>query len=93
MTLQLLRLEAINQSYVIDDTEDLSTRRGGGYMLLQAVRAIEKEFKYDIKPVSTGASIGLFRITTQIDRNKLIQEIYDFLNLLNFEISEIEEID
>lgn len=92
MTLKLLRLEAINLSYVVDDTEDLSTRRGGGYMLLQAVRDLTKSeeefeeksraFKYrdKIKPVSTGASIGLFEVTGDINHHGLIDAIYDYLN-------------
>ncbi|SER16333.1 hypothetical protein SAMN05421690_101067 [Nitrosomonas sp. Nm51] len=92
MTLKLLRLEAINLSYVVDDTEDLSTRRGGGYMLLQAVRDLTKcakkpddnselfEHGDKIEPVSTGASIGLFKVTGKIDSNELIQSVYNYLN-------------
>lgn len=80
MTFQLLRLEAINLSYVIDDTEDLSTRRSGGYMLLQAVRDVEEKFKESIKPISTGASVGLFEILTTPPDNDLINRIKQFLS-------------
>ena len=31
-----LRIEGVNHAHCIDDTEDLSTRRGGGLMLLNA---------------------------------------------------------
>lgn len=92
MTLKLLRLEAINLSYVVDDTEDLSTRRGGGYMLLQAVRDLTKSeeefeeksraFKYrgKINPISTGASIGLFEISESVNNDELIQEVHNYLH-------------
>ena len=79
MTIQLLRLEAMNMAYIIDDTEDLSTRRSGGYMLLQAIRDIEKEFEKYIMPISTGASIGLFSIDNEPSENNLIAQIEDYL--------------
>ncbi len=81
MTYQLLRLEAINLRYCIDDTENLSTRRAGGYMLLQAVRDLEDEngkFSKSLEPISTGASIGLFSIKG--DAEKLAQEVRSHLH-------------
>lgn len=70
---KLLRIEAINLRYSIDDTEDLSTRRAGSYSLLQSIRKIESEFKDELTPVSTGASIGLFEITT--DKKDLVARV------------------
>ena len=64
----LLRIEAVNLASTIDDTEDLSTRRGGGYMLLDAIRDIERKYQDKIRPISNGASIGLFEMSDpQID--------------------------
>ena len=37
MTEHYLYLEAVHLGNVVDDTEDLSTRRAGGYMLLELV--------------------------------------------------------
>lgn len=58
----LLRIEAINLAFVIDDTEDLSTRRGGSTVLLEAIRHIERKFSSQLEPISTGASVGLFAL-------------------------------
>ncbi len=60
---RLLRIEAVNLLHSIQDTEDINTRRGGGYMLLQAVRDVEEEFTDRLSRISTGASIGLFRLS------------------------------
>ena len=57
-----LYLEAANLGGVIDDTEDLSTRRAGGYMLLELVRKVESACAAWLSPVSVGASQGLFEL-------------------------------
>ncbi|MFA6203147.1 MAG: hypothetical protein WC710_08145 [Gallionella sp.] len=75
--IKLLRLEAVNLRYSIDDTEDLSTRRGGGYMLLQAVRDVQAKFKNRLDPISTGASIGLFEVKDS--SMNLEQEVNNYL--------------
>ena len=36
-----LRVESVNLSYFIDDTNDLSTTRGGGLLLLEAMEMVE----------------------------------------------------
>jgi hypothetical protein len=80
MTTNLLRIEAVNIRYCIDDTEDLSTRRAGGYMLLQAIRDIENKFVGKLEPISTGASIGLFKILPVVtDTKKLVTDVNDIL--------------
>ena len=58
-----LRIEGVNHAHCIDDTEDLSTRRGGGLMLLNATDQVEQALKGLATPISTGASVGLFRLT------------------------------
>ena len=55
MQQKLLRLEAVNLAHSIDDTEDLGTRRGGGLMLLEAIRHIECTFATSLERISTGA--------------------------------------
>ncbi len=57
-----LYLEAVNLGGVIDDTEDLSTRRAGGYMLLELVHQVKEGCAARLSPVSIGASQGLFKL-------------------------------
>lgn len=76
----LLRIEAINLAFVIDDTEDLSTRRGGSYMLLDAVNQLKNHFSDRLKAISTGASVGLFALQpTAGDGQQLLAEVRQFL--------------
>ena len=60
----LLRVEGVNLVNVIDDTDDLSTRRGGGLMILNAAaqlpKTLPKETRDRLTPIATSASIGLF---------------------------------
>ncbi len=55
-------VQAVNLRHVIDDTEDLSTRRAGGYMLLELVHRIEDACKGLLEKISIGASEGLFAL-------------------------------
>lgn len=61
----LLRIEGVNLSNVIDDTDQLSVRRGGGLMILNAaaelLSLLKQETRDRLTEVATGASIGLFR--------------------------------
>lgn len=61
-----LRVEAVNLSSFIEDTQDLSTTRGGGLLLLDSVREIGASFE-ELKPISTGASNGLFSFDAEDD--------------------------
>jgi len=54
------RIEAVNLSQVLSDTNDLSTRRSGGYLLLQAMHDISDQCAAYLEPISLGASVGLF---------------------------------
>ncbi len=60
--MKLLRVEGVNLAHSIEDTEDLSTRRGGSLLLLQAIGDIERAHTATLKPISTGASAGLFEV-------------------------------
>lgn len=58
----LIRVEAVNLGHTILDTDDLSTRRGGSYFLLQAIRDVQSHFAGRLESVSIGASTGLFKV-------------------------------
>ncbi|MCK6685095.1 MAG: hypothetical protein L6R30_22050 [Thermoanaerobaculia bacterium] len=57
-----LRMEGVNLSSFVYDTNDLSTIRGGGLLLLLATQRVAKRFSVEIEPISTGASAGLFML-------------------------------
>ena len=71
----LLRIEAVNLAACIDDTEDLSTRRGGSLMLLQAVQEMARRFSDRMTAVKTGASTGLFELHPGQDAPALAEAI------------------
>lgn len=56
------RIEAVNLDHILHDTNDLSTRRAGGYLLLEAIHKVAEETKALLQPISLGASIGLFEL-------------------------------
>lgn len=66
MTKYYLRMEGVNLSSIVHDTQDLSTIRGGGLMLLHAVREAKKAVSW-LEEISTGASTGLFSFTAEDD--------------------------
>lgn len=75
-----LRVEGVNLGQFVFDTKDLSTIRGGSFLLLDAVRHwIPEQFDDVLQPVSTGASIGLYRISDDCDPEVLRQEIERWL--------------
>jgi hypothetical protein len=76
-----LRIEGVNLSYVLEDTDQLNVVRGGSLLLRQAVKDIEARFP-NLKKISTGASIGLFEFKDddQPTAEKLRNDIADYLN-------------
>jgi len=81
MTRQVfLRMEGVNLSTFVEDTQDLSTIRGGSLLLLRAVERVQEKFSLD--PISTGASAGLFRCTLResMSPDGLRKQVEDFLN-------------
>lgn len=79
-----LRMEGVNLSNFVYDTQDLSTVRGGGLLLLDAVDRVEKYLKTEkiatsVTPITTGASSGLFEFVAE-DGEKVRGKIEDFLN-------------
>ncbi len=69
----VLRIEGVNLGNVIDDTDQLSVRRGGGLMILNAATQLlellpaDVRSKFQVVPISTGASIGLFEFEATSD--------------------------
>ncbi len=63
-----LRLEGVNLNNFVYDTQDLSTVRGGGLLLLDAVKIAQnvslQGAAISLVPISTGASSGLFEFET-----------------------------
>ena len=68
-----LYVEAVNLDNFISDTQDLSTIRGGGLLLLRATERIKNKFK-QLEIISTGASSGLFKSNTDLK-----QQVIDYL--------------
>ena len=68
MAKYLLRIEGVNLSNFVDDAQDLSTIRGGGLILLNAIRRLSSTLG-TFEQVSTGASSGLFEV--EVDSDKL----------------------
>ncbi len=75
-----LRMEGVNIGNFVYDTDDLSTVRGGGLLLLDAVKRVEESFKF-LEPITTGASSGIF--TFKADSNQEAEKQCRFVkNLL-----------
>lgn len=57
----IMRIEAVNLGYSVYDTNDISTIRGGSYLLQDAISAAAASNK-SVEVISSAASIGLFKI-------------------------------
>lgn len=61
-----IRMECVNFSAVLSDTEDLSTIRGSGLAMLHAIEyaalVLEHLTGEAVEQVTTGASVGVFRV-------------------------------
>lgn len=65
-----LRMEGVNLSNFVYDTQDLSTIRGGGLLLLDAVERVKKTItNITLDSISTGASSGLFSFDATRDED------------------------
>ena len=58
------RVEAVNLYNTIFDTNDISTTRGGSFLLLNAVERLKELDR--LEPISIGASAGLLICATLI---------------------------
>ena len=73
-----LHLEAVNIDAFTSDTHNLSVIRGGSMLLRNAIDRIQREF--NLKSISTGASIGFFEF--EREENKAIdlhEEVRNYL--------------
>lgn len=95
MTTYYLRIEGVNLSNFIDDTEDLSTIRGGSLLLREAVHLDVRFPKLQLKEISSGASAGLFQFEARDDgsaeetRQRIEQSLHadDHLKYATFVVS------
>lgn len=74
----LLRVEGVNFAEFIYDTQDLSTIRGGGLLLLDVALTVEDKLKQlgcNCKLLMRGASTGLFRVTTGPPAHQVRDEV------------------
>lgn len=76
-----LRVEAVNLDNFVYDTNDISTIRGGSFLLLDSVNslAIDNDFKKLLRKISTGASAGLFQIIGN-DPDNVKKRVKDYLS-------------
>jgi len=77
----LLRIEAVNLASFVSDNADLSTVRGGGLLLLEAIRSVAECCWQGAKlqTISVGASMGLFQFAADHDQ-PLRSEVEQFLD-------------
>lgn len=73
-----VRLEAVNLANFVEDVHDLSTIRGGSFLLLDAVGAVERRFQ--LSPISSGASIGFFSLKSDEEPERVRRGIETFLH-------------
>lgn len=62
-----LRMDGVNLANFVDDTQDLSTVRGGSLLLLGAVDEVLKVSSARLDRVTTGASSGLYQFEATDD--------------------------
>lgn len=80
-----LRVEGVNLGNFVYDTNNLPTIRGGGLLLLDAVKKVEDklgQIASNVKAITKGASWGLFRFAPLINNDPVSvrKEIFKFLN-------------
>jgi len=73
----LIRIEAINFDHILEDTEQLSVRRGASIALHHAIAKVLEENK-NLEAIRLGGSIGIFKVETDEIKN-LIKNIQSLL--------------
>lgn len=74
-------VEAINIYAAVYDTNQLSVIRGSSLLLKQAIEAVVARFEGEgLKPLSTGASSGLFAVDHSKNPSSLAEAVASFLN-------------
>ncbi len=82
MTTYYVQVEAVNLAHMVYDTSDLSTIRGGSFILLDAIGKLTDAppFSGRLQPVTAAASQGLFTVSTNTGIEPLLQEIREHLH-------------
>lgn len=75
MSQAYLLVEGVNIYPNVLDTDQLSVIRGSSFILKRAIDHIKNHFNDKLKAVTTGASSGLFLVTTECDINRLVVDI------------------
>ena len=80
----LLRVAGVNFSTTMDDTQDLSTRRGASLTLLNAGYAVERRLQRtfgadNIERIFVGASEALFRLAPTVSPGDALDEARRYL--------------
>lgn len=78
-----IHAEAFNLNHTVYDTHDISTIRGGSFILLDAVKQLPKAIP-DLEPIATAASKGVFAYEDPGDldaqRTGMAQKVLHFLH-------------
>src|SRR5262245_31509221 len=78
-----LQVEAVNLDNVVYDTHDLSTIRGGSFMVMDAIQQVAESFKGRLQKITAAASQGLFALEGErAEAEQLLPEILAALNAL-----------
>jgi len=80
----LIRVEGVNIGAILSDTNDLSTRRGGGMMLLEAAQQAS-EWGAPAASISTGASTALLDAATAEKAKSSVRTIREKLKCDGYE--------
>ncbi|WP_457519598.1 hypothetical protein [Vibrio sp. FJH11] len=83
-TLEYIYISGVNLNSVLFDTTKVSVTRGASFTLKEAIDGIATKYEDTLKPISTGASEGIFQIrlnnSQPSNTQKLIDDITDDLN-------------
>ena len=74
-----LRMEAVNFSSFVLDTNDISTIRGGSLLLLEATDDVARQFHEQLDLIARGASVGLFAVKQPYDTEEVQSRVETFL--------------
>jgi hypothetical protein len=75
-----LRVEAVNLGNFVYDTHDISTIRGGSYLLLHAIDSLADKFRDRLNLVTHAASQGIFWFKSTEDKQKICEDVLTHLN-------------
>ncbi len=80
MSYHYILVEGVNIYANVLDTNQLSVIRGSSFLLKDGIAAVEIELQGHLKPLSVGASSGLFRISSTISPDAIVEDVCDILS-------------